>query len=282
MKMQKTTKFIISFATVALLAGGVVASNQLHADNVAPTMSKTAAAKLNKDAKLEHQISLMEQQSKAQNAYDGVLNREAAAAAQQVAQQKQQQVQHDQAVAQQQAAAQEQSQASSSSSSATASSTAANYTGSQASSSEQSGSNSGNYTASASHSTGATQSYSQPAAQPQTTSGFNFSGHHFGIAAFSGVGHVPADNNVYAWTALPNYYLVERTGVAGAYIWGLGYGSAVTVNGRVWHVQKIVHGVPNDQSGFDIAQSNLSTYGMAIQTCETGSENSTLTMFFLS
>ena len=56
----------------------------------------------------------------------------------------------------------------------------------------------------------------QAAPAPQVdTSGFNFNGHHYPIAWFSGLGYVPADGNIYRWSELPNHYLIERAGMAG-------------------------------------------------------------------
>lgn len=121
---------------------------------------------------------------------------------------------------------------------------------------------------------------SEQSSAPKSTSGFSFLGHNFGISSFSGTGHVPADNNVYAWSGYPNYYLVEKTGAAGALIQGLGNGSEVTVNGHTYHVTAILHGVPNSSAGYSTMTSMMSKHAIGIQTCDSLASGSSLSMWF--
>lgn len=119
-----------------------------------------------------------------------------------------------------------------------------------------------------------------PSTSPQVTSGFNFLNHHYPIAYFSGNGAVPANNYVYRWSAIPNYYLVERMGAAGAYINGLTVGSAVTIDGHTYHVAQVLTGFKNTvEAAGKIAEILNGRIG--IQTCETSSYGgySTLTIW---
>ena len=107
----------------------------------------------------------------------------------------------------------------------------------------------------------------QTTSAPQVdTSGFNFNGHHYPIAWFSGSGYVPADGNIYRWSEMPNHYLIERTGMAGGTIRELGVGSKVTIDGQTYTVFKVLSGVANDENAFNL----LTSQGAAItfQSCD--------------
>ena len=84
------------------------------------------------------------------------------------------------------------------------------------------------------------------------TSGFNFNGHHYPIAWFSGTGYVPADGNIYRWSEMPNHYLIERAGMAGGTIRELGVGSKITIDGQTYTVFKVLSGVANDENAFNL------------------------------
>lgn len=107
----------------------------------------------------------------------------------------------------------------------------------------------------------------QTTSAPQVdTSGFNFNGHHYPIAWFSGSGYVPADGNIYRWSEMPNHYLIERAGMAGGTIRELGVGSKITVDGQTYTVFKVLSGVANDENAFNL----LTSQGAAItfQSCD--------------
>ena len=107
----------------------------------------------------------------------------------------------------------------------------------------------------------------QAAPAPQVdTSGFNFNGHHYPIAWFSGTGYVPADGNIYRWSEMPNHYLIERMGMAGGTIRELGIGSQVTIDGRTYTIFKMLSGIANDENAYDL----LISQGAAItfQSCD--------------
>ena len=110
-----------------------------------------------------------------------------------------------------------------------------------------------------------TAAQTTPAPQVDT-SGFNFNGHHYPIAWFSGSGYVPADGNIYRWSELPNHYLIERTGMAGGTIRELGVGSKVTIDGQTYTVFKVLSGVANDENAFNL----LTSQGAAVtfQSCD--------------
>lgn len=98
------------------------------------------------------------------------------------------------------------------------------------------------------------------------TSGFNFNGHHYPIAWFSGTGYVPADGNIYRWSEMPNHYLIERAGMAGGTIRELGVGSKITIDGQTYTVFKVLSGVANDENAFNL----LTSQGAAVtfQSCD--------------
>lgn len=107
----------------------------------------------------------------------------------------------------------------------------------------------------------------QTTSAPQVdTSGFNFNGHHYPIAWFSGSGYVPAYGNIYRWSEMPNHYLIERAGMAGGTIRELGVGSKITIDGQTYTVFKVLSGVANDENAFNL----LTSQGAAItfQSCD--------------
>lgn len=107
----------------------------------------------------------------------------------------------------------------------------------------------------------------QTTSAPQVdTSGFNFNGHHYPIAWFSGSGYVPANGNIYRWSEMPNHYLIERAGMAGGTIRELGVGSKITIDGQTYTVFKVLSGVANDENAFNL----LTSQGAAItfQSCD--------------
>ena len=110
-----------------------------------------------------------------------------------------------------------------------------------------------------------TPAQTTPASQVDT-SGFNFNGHHYPIAWFSGSGYVPADGNIYRWSEMPNHYLIERAGMAGGTIRELGVGSKITIDGQTYTVFKVLSGVANDENAFNL----LTSQGAAItfQSCD--------------
>lgn len=110
-----------------------------------------------------------------------------------------------------------------------------------------------------------TPAQTTPAPQVDTSS-FNFNGHHYPIAWFSGSGYVPADGNIYRWSEMPNHYLIERAGMAGGTIRELGVGSKITIDGQTYTVFKVLSGVANDENAFNL----LTSQGAAItfQSCD--------------
>lgn len=110
-----------------------------------------------------------------------------------------------------------------------------------------------------------TAAQTTPAPQVDT-SGFNFNGHHYPIAWFSGSGYVPADGNIYRWSEMPNHYLIERAGMAGGTIRELGVGSKITIDGQTYTVFKVLSGVANDENAFNL----LTSQGAAVtfQSCD--------------
>lgn len=110
-----------------------------------------------------------------------------------------------------------------------------------------------------------TPAQTTPAPQVDT-SVFNFNGHHYPIAWFSGSGYVPADGNIYRWSEMPNHYLIERAGMAGGTIRELGVGSKITIDGQTYTVFKVLSGVANDENAFNL----LTSQGAAItfQSCD--------------
>lgn len=107
----------------------------------------------------------------------------------------------------------------------------------------------------------------QTTSAPQVdTSGFNFNGHHYPIAWFSGSGYVPADGNIYRWSEMPNHYLIERAGMAGGTIRELGIGSKITIDGQTYTVFKVLSGVANDENAFNLLTSQDAA--ITFQSCD--------------
>lgn len=101
------------------------------------------------------------------------------------------------------------------------------------------------------------------------TSGFNFAGYHFPIASFSGTGQVPATHYVYQWTSDSRWFLIEQGGDAGHVIKAnVHMGTAVTVNGRTYHVTDLVGGIPNDGTAGAYYQSHIGQHAIGFQTCD--------------
>lgn len=109
-------------------------------------------------------------------------------------------------------------------------------------------------------------------APAQDTSGFNFAGYHFPIASFAGTGQVPADNKVYQWASDSRWFLIEQTGMAGHVIKAnVGMGSAVTVNGRTYHVTDMVSGLGNVDGNAEAGAyyaSHINQHAIGFQTCD--------------
>jgi hypothetical protein len=125
------------------------------------------------------------------------------------------------------------------------------------------------------HSTTATNSKT-PA---QTTSGFNVNGHHFDIGSFSGTGLVPSDK-VYQWSSLNGWYLIDINSVAAGYASSLGVGSAVTVNGRTYHVTHVLYNQPNNSTTLSTVQSMLGSNAIGWQICNSEGHMSNLNLWF--
>lgn len=101
------------------------------------------------------------------------------------------------------------------------------------------------------------------------TSGFNFAGYHFPIAGFSGTGQVPATHYVYQWASDSRWFLIEQGGDAGQVIKAnVHMGTAVTVNGRTYHVTDLVGGIPNDGTAGGYYQSHIGQHAIGFQTCD--------------
>ena len=108
-----------------------------------------------------------------------------------------------------------------------------------------------------------------PQAAPTDTSGFNFAGRHFPIAGFAGTGQVPADNNVYQWASDSRWFLIEQGGAAGQIIKAnIHMGSAVTVNGRTYHVTDLVGGISNNGTAGRYYQEHIGQHAIGFQTCD--------------
>lgn len=116
-------------------------------------------------------------------------------------------------------------------------------------------------------------------APAQTTSGFNVNGHHFDIGSFSGTGLVPADK-VYQWSSLGGWYLIDINSVAAGYAGSLGVGSAVTVNGRTYHVTHVLYNQPNNSTTLGTVQSMLGSNAIGWQICNSEGHMSNLNLWF--
>lgn len=116
-------------------------------------------------------------------------------------------------------------------------------------------------------------------AQAQTTAGFNVNGHHFDIGSFSGTGLVPSDK-VYQWSSLGGWYLIDINSVAAGYAGSLGVGSAVTVNGRTYHVTHVLYNQPNNSTTLGTVQSMLGSNAIGWQICNSEGHMSNLNLWF--
>lgn len=116
-------------------------------------------------------------------------------------------------------------------------------------------------------------------ASAQTTSGFNVNGHHFDIGSFSGTGLVPSDK-VYQWSSLGGWYLIDINSVAAGYAGSLGVGSAVTVNGRTYHVTHVLYNQPNNSTTLGTVQSMLGSNAIGWQICNSEGHMSNLNLWF--
>lgn len=100
-----------------------------------------------------------------------------------------------------------------------------------------------------------------------------------GGQGFRLVNGIPADNiSIGVWDGVPNYYLGDRITSGGAVTATLGIGSPITVQGKTYHVYRIIRGVNrhtlrSDWTGEDAnseLDSNNYNGGMALQVCEDG------------
>ena len=124
-------------------------------------------------------------------------------------------------------------------------------------------------------STGSSKTYA-----PSNQSTFSLNGHSYDVKSFSGTGTVPADNYVYAWTSLRNYYLFEYYGNAHKELASLHVGSPVVINGQTLHVREIITNVSNDGSAYDLVARKMQQYKAGWQTCEYAAYGSTLRLWF--
>ena len=124
-------------------------------------------------------------------------------------------------------------------------------------------------------STGSSKTYA-----PSNHSTFSLNGHSYAVKSFSGTGTVPADNYVYAWTSLRNYYLFEYYGNAHKELASLHVGSPVVINGQTLHVREIITNVSNDGSAYDLVARKMQQYKAGWQTCEYAAYGSTLRLWF--
>ena len=124
-------------------------------------------------------------------------------------------------------------------------------------------------------STGSSKTYA-----PSNQSTFSLNGRSYAVKSFSGTGTVPADNYVYAWTSLRNYYLFEYYGNAHKELASLHVGSPVVINGQTLHVREIITNVSNDGSTYDLVAGKMQQYKAGWQTCEYAAYGSTLRLWF--
>ena len=124
-------------------------------------------------------------------------------------------------------------------------------------------------------STGSSRTYT-----PSNQSTFSLNGHSYAVKSFSGTGTVPADNYVYAWTSLRNYYLFEYYGNAHKELASLHVGSPVVINGQTLHVREIITNVSNDGNAYDLVARKMQQYKAGWQTCEYAAYGSTLRLWF--
>lgn len=124
-------------------------------------------------------------------------------------------------------------------------------------------------------STGSSKTYA-----PSNQSTFSLNGHSYAVKSFSGTGTVPADNYVYAWTSLRNYYLFEYYGNAHKELASLHVGSPVVINGQTLHVREIITNVSNNGNAYDLVVGKMQQYKAGWQTCEYAAYGSTLRLWF--
>lgn len=108
----------------------------------------------------------------------------------------------------------------------------------------------------------------KPAPAPTRTDGVNWNGHHFDLASWSDMsgGHVPQwTNNVFQWTGLPHYYLIEQASAAGQVVGEMAPGTPVTINGVTYHVDEIQNF--NRATSFDAVAAMNSRHAVSFQTC---------------
>lgn len=99
------------------------------------------------------------------------------------------------------------------------------------------------------------------------TDGFNFHGHHFPLANFTGGGKVPQEtNNVFQWTDKPDHFLIERISPAGRAIMYVNVGSLVIINGSSYTVTNIERNIPNNEAAVDYLYKHNAD--ITFQTCE--------------
>ena len=97
--------------------------------------------------------------------------------------------------------------------------------------------------------------------------GFYIDGKSYNIANFSGTGQVPADDNVYRWNKLDNYYLFEKAGSASKSLRQEAVGSTFKINGKEYVIKKVITNVPNSQAGLSQVKSEMDNYDVGMQTC---------------
>ncbi|HEY4400220.1 MAG TPA: hypothetical protein VGM95_06800 [Lactobacillaceae bacterium] len=117
-----------------------------------------------------------------------------------------------------------------------------------------------------------------PETGSEETAGFNFAGQHFDIKPFSGTGHVPVDDKVYAWTGMENWYLIEQRGLAHEYLGAVNIGSKIVVNGKTYHITQILpHQINDTDAAYQAMVAGMKTNTMGFQTCE---DKTHLTLYF--
>lgn len=114
--------------------------------------------------------------------------------------------------------------------------------------------------------------------QKNTQNRFVLGDHSFIIKPFSGTGHVPVDDKVYAWTGMENWYLIEQRGLAHEYLGAVNIGSKIVVDGKTYHITKILpHQINDTDAAYQAMVTGMKTNTMGFQTCE---DNTHLTLYF--
>jgi hypothetical protein len=116
----------------------------------------------------------------------------------------------------------------------------------------------------------------------QCTDGLNFNGKHYDIKSFTGLGHVPVDEYVYQWVDYTEHLhlLAERQSLIGKDVRELGIGSKIIVNNHTYTIYNVLTGVINDYNAYNNLSSGQPA--LTIQSCDSESENSTLTFWYAS